>query len=109
MYKYTLTVLGGKLDNIERLNKKSVYELRIIGRNIGVKSVTTLKKSELISKINGIQNGKPADTISKRGRRALTVGLDELFKPTVNNRQIQLIEKAFSEFKEQIIKIIENG
>ena len=33
------------------LEKESIVELRLIGKNLGVKSVTTYKKAELLEKI----------------------------------------------------------
>ena len=41
----------------KELSKKSIHELRILGRSIGVKSVTTLKKEELIEQIISVDNG----------------------------------------------------
>ncbi|MBE5746360.1 MAG: hypothetical protein E7359_03630 [Clostridiales bacterium] len=51
-------------------NEFSIYDLRDIGRNRGVKSPTQLKKHDLIVEILNIENGKkePHVKTSKQGR-----------------------------------------
>lgn len=47
-----------------------IYELRKLAREIGVKSPTSLKRAELIEKINAIETGKELPCImqTRRGR-----------------------------------------
>ena len=43
--------------NEEKLQKLGIFELRAIGREIGVKSPTTYKRDELIKNIENIEKG----------------------------------------------------
>ena len=52
------------------MRQMSIYELRNVARQVGVLSPTTLKKEELISKVNAILSGeiKPEIPKSRQGR-----------------------------------------
>lgn len=56
----------------EKLDSLGIYELRTLARQIGVYSPTTLKKAEIIEKINNIITGKekPIERKTKQGRPA---------------------------------------
>lgn len=45
-----------------------IYELRKLAREIGVKSPTSLKRAELIEKINAIETGKELPFIKKTNK-----------------------------------------
>lgn len=63
----------------ETLEKMGIYELRALGREVGISSPTVLKRDELISQIQAIQNGelKPQPK-SRRGRPAKEfINIDE--------------------------------
>ena len=57
---------------VEKLNTLGIYELRTIARQIGVYSPTTLKKGEIIEKIQNIISGKEKPFVrkTKQGRPA---------------------------------------
>ena len=42
--------------NIEDLDSKNIFELRLLAKEFGIQSPTKLKKDELIEKINKIAN-----------------------------------------------------
>ena len=52
----------------QNLQQLSIYELRTIARQIGVKSPTTKKHSELVESILKIQNGEERAFSTKKGR-----------------------------------------
>ena len=54
----------------EELEKCSVFEVRVIGRRLGVKSPTSCRKNEIIDRILAIQEGdeKPQFNSNSRGR-----------------------------------------
>ena len=65
-----------KEEILPHLDKLSIYQLRTIGRRIGVHLPTTLKKKDLIQKITAIACGeeKPCVKTSNRGRPAKLIG-----------------------------------
>lgn len=55
--------------NMHDLEKCSIYELRIIARNLGVKSPTTKRHLKLVDEINKILKGDIAPNFyTKKGR-----------------------------------------
>ena len=62
----------------EELYDFDIYSLRYLGRNIGVKAPTSLKKAELIENILSVQNGKIPPYTTKRGRPVLHKKLSPL-------------------------------
>ena len=98
------------MSSLEELNKKSIYELRVLGRALGVKSVTTLKKDALIQTMIDIEKGIVEPMYSKRGRPALSV---ELYKPApktiLTRKQRTLINQAFNRFKKEVFTIIDDN
>ena len=94
------------MTNYEELN---IYELRQIARNIGVYSPTTLKRKDLIDKIEKIKNGElnPYIRKSKQGRPAknltnLTVDVNNL--TTEKKKEIISCTDNFNNVK----RVIEN-
>lgn len=60
-----------------KLDKYSIYELRILGRKIGVEKATSLKKARLIEEIDLILSNRKAPFVKKKeGRPAKEFRLD---------------------------------
>lgn len=99
--------------NKEKLSKKSIYELRIIGRDLGVKSPTALKKQELIYAIIERNLNLTEPHFTKRGRPPITTSQTQenlLQKAKVLEKirlsAIKQIEKVLEKAKTEITKII---
>ena len=71
----------------KELSKKSIHELRILGRSIGVKSVTTLKKEELIEQIISVDNGTQKPFLATKVAPHLKVKVKILTSTTNRLRQ----------------------
>ena len=84
---------------------KSLHELRIIGRKLGVKSVTTLKKNDLIENIIDISTGDKKPTFTKQGRKpyAYTNGNIEFSK-----EKIKIINEILDKAKKEILDLLNN-
>ena len=81
----------------EGLNEFNLYSLRELGREIGVKAPSSLKKAELIENILSVQNGKIAPHVTKKGRPALPK------KPTPTEEEIkQIIRKIVEDGREKL-------
>ena len=90
----------------QTLNNKSIYELRIIGRELGVKKPTTLKKQTLIKAILDMQLGKDKPTFSNRGRPPITNKIENENSQTVKNEIITKIDKILENAKKDILQIL---
>ena len=90
--------------NKTELNKLSLHSLRIIGRDIGVKSVSTLNKQTLIEKIERIEQGKDAPYFSKKGRPPLSIAQSTTATPT--QEQLIYIDNLINKLRLEIISII---
>ena len=80
--------------SVEKLNSLGIYELRTIARQIGVYSPTTLKKGEIIEKIQNIITGKekPSDKKSKQGRPAKGITkLNDIMDIFIPQKQVNLL------------------
>ena len=90
------------MTNIE-LSKKSLHELRILGRKIGVKSVSTLKKQDLIENIIDITNGNKQPSFNNRGRKPCISTSD---KVSITEEKLYLIERLLDKTKKEILDIL---
>ena len=90
------------MTNIE-LSKKSLHELRVLGRKVGVKSVSTLKKQALIENIIDITNGIKQPSFNNRGRKPCISTSD---KVSINQEKLFLIEKLLDKTKKEILEIL---
>lgn len=87
---------------MEELLQKPLYELRLIGREIGVKSPTSLTKKELVEKIIEIKKGKQKPVFSKKGRPSYIVcDMDKL-----NKKVLDKIDKILENAKKEIIDLL---
>ena len=91
--------------NKETLNKKSIYELRMIGRDLGVKSPTALKKQQLIDSILERNLNLIEPHSSKRGRPPLQATLNS--QTFLQNDAI--LENLRLKILNQVEKVIENA
>ena len=78
----------------DNLIKMSIYPLRKIGKDLGVKSPCVLNKKELIETILGIQDGKIKPVSSKRGRPTLNSNYQSVENDKKNKEQKEKIEVA---------------
>ena len=85
------------------LSKKSLHELRILGRKIGVKSVSTLRKIDLIQNILDISGGNRQPIFSNRGRKPCISTSD---KVSITEEKLFLIEKLLDKTKKEILGIL---
>ena len=86
-----------KKDNLKQM---SVYPLRKIGKDLGVKSPTSLKKNELIESILDIQSGKIKPVSSKHGRPSL----NSEYKSLENNKKEKEQKEKIEVVKELLVK-----
>ena len=80
----------------EELTEFNLYSLRELGREIGVKAPTSLKKAELIENILNVQSGKTPPYVTKKGRPALPKT-----RPT-DQEMRQIIRKIVEEGREKL-------
>ena len=85
------------------LMHKSLYELRIIGRKLGVKSVTTLKKNELIENIIDISTGDKKPIFTKQGRKPYDYANSNL---KISKEKIKIIEEMLNRTKKEILDLL---
>ena len=90
------------MTNIE-LSKKPLHELRVLGRKIGVKSVSTLKKQDLVENIIDITNGIKQPSFNNRGRKPCISTSD---KVSITEEKLFLIEKLLDKTKKEILYIL---
>ena len=88
--------------NRKELNNKPLYELRCIGRHIGVKAASSLSKSDLIEKILEIENGITTPTFTNKGRPSMAYTKKTYFNPCV----LKKIDKILNKAKEEIISLL---
>lgn len=83
-----------------KLKNLCIYELRKLAREIGVKSPTSLKRADLIEKINSIKSGKelPYKRTTKKGRPVKQLNIK-----ISNNSEIDFLS-LFLSIKENNLK-----
>ena len=91
----------------QTLNNKSIYELRIIGRELGVKKPTTLKKQALINAILDMQLGNDTPTFSNRGRPPITNKIEKENSLAIKNEILTKIDKILENAKKDISQILD--
>ena len=99
--------------NKASLNNKCIYELRIIGRELGVKAPTTLKKKALINAILNRLENKTQPFFSNRGRPPISnVNTEQAdLKEQVENIKANALKQVkiiFDKAQKDIIKVFDN-
>ena len=91
----------------EELQYLTIHELRIIGRKLGVKHPTMLRKKELINEIINCDKGLIVDKpISRRGRKA-HAGKSAILKQVKTDcKIIDEVEKILNNAKNEIISLL---
>ena len=91
----------------EELQKMSLYQLRNIGRELGVKATTKHVKSILIDKIFEVYSGKKEPTFTKRGRPPFK---QELFVVKIDEYYLKLqkLEEILSKTNKEIAELFNN-
>lgn len=93
---------------MSELEKKTLAELKKIGLEMGLKSISGLKKSELIEKIEGKQlsmeqTAKPTETASDFSQTKI----DE--KAEISQEQTEREKQTFEEMGEGILEVLPDG
>ena len=92
------------------LNEYSFTYVRKIGRNIGVKSPTSMTKDKIIDCILAIQKGEMQPVFTKRGRPAKTISPVnehfELQKKYSEKERQRLLKEKVSKYLEKLKKEI---
>ena len=90
----------------EELSKCCLFTLRQIGREIGVKSPTSLTKNALIEQIIKVDNGEIKPYFSKVGRKHLNDEYDKIIEKKNDREEFLLeLEKLTLEYREKITKL----
>ena len=91
--------------NKDDLEKMALVDLRIIGRAVGVKSPTSLKKSELVTEILLVVNGEKPSLKSEGGRPvvARVVLPDEPLQKLIEKKQEPINLKRFEKRLDRIL------
>ena len=91
----------------EELQKMSLYQLRILGRELGVKGVTKHVKAVLIEKILEVYSGKVEPTFTKRGRPPFKV---QLFVDNIDEyfNKMRKLEEILSKTNKEIAELFSN-
>lgn len=85
--------------NEEYLKDKTIYDLRTLARELGVKHPSMLKKEELIDNIIKINNGLINSSYEKRGRKP---------RSKLDFSIVKVEKKGLTEYqKEAIFQLIE--
>ena len=93
--------------NRSELENKSLHELRTIGRKIGVKSVTTLRKKLLINAILDVSNGKIEPYFSTRGRPAYSSDIKNNSRnKQISQNDLKKINMELKNLKKLIIELL---
>ena len=96
----------------EQLQKLSVYDLRNVAREIGVKAPTTLTKQALIEEILQIESGKKQPSApTKRGRpikNYIDNNADKILSDIREKQAIkkQIIDCILKEIEEKLYEIL---
>ena len=91
------------------LEHMGIYDLRQLGRRVGVKSPTTMKKRELITQIKAINSGNVTPYRATRGRPPLE-RIEELKTSALQNHTINLetLHKMIVDFESRLIKLLKS-
>ncbi len=93
---------GAHMTKNELLHK-SLYELRIIGRKLGVKSVTTLKKYDLVKYIMDISTGDKKPVFTNQGRKPYSYTNSNL---EFSKEKIKIIDEILDRAKKRNFRFI---
>lgn len=84
----------------------SIYQLRTMARECGVKAPTMMKKEQLINEILSVKNKEKEPYFSNRGRPSIqkTVYTDDSM--AIINEKMERVECVLEECKKEILKIL---
>ena len=93
----------------EELQYLTLYELRVIGRELGVKHPTMLNKKELIDAIISCKNNENTPrNIETRGRKARAGKTNIVITSTIDIKTINKIDKILTKAKKDILNLLTN-
>ena len=93
--------------NKEYLEDKTIYDLRTLARELGVKHPSMLKKKELIDNIIKINNGLINSSNEKRGRKPRSkLDFSIVEKKGLTEYQKEEIFNLIEKLKQDIINLI---
>lgn len=87
----------------KKLNKYGLMQLRIYAKNIGVKAPTAYTKTELIKKIEQVENGIVPPHFTDKGRPQINTFVD--FDKTKNEEDISDIQIENLEVRKKILEL----
>ena len=95
----------------EDLEKLPYYQLRNLGREVGVGGACTYKKAELIEKIISVCSGRVEPIFPKSGRPVIPVvdltdipkSIKKMEKKTID---LEEVEKIIDDFKNKLLKLL---
>ena len=87
----------------DEFSQKSIHELRILGKKIGVNRAYMLRKNDLIQDILDIYSGKKQPTFSNRGRKPYPKNDTA---PIFDEKKLYLIERLLDKTKKEILDIL---
>lgn len=91
----------------KQLEEFSIHDLRVIGRNVGVKAPTAMRKDQLIQAILSIKSGCGKPSFSGRGRPSLRIlGDTQKVLPKANKLE-QQVDLILDEIKKLIMSLAE--
>lgn len=92
----------------QELEKLSLFSLRGLGRRVGVKSVTTLVKKELIQEILDISSGEKAPYFTTKGRPAKYFTAEDITDEIKKNQeQIEKLKFKKEDKLKFIMRVVE--
>ena len=86
------------------LERKNIYSLRVIGREIGVRAPSALKKQNLIENILSVQSGKIVPHFAKSGRPSMDI--EQIERKEKKKQFVDLEKELYKILKETQEKII---
>ena len=81
----------------------SIYELRCIGKDIGVKAPTSLVKADLVDAIINVQSGLVKPYVAKRGRPSIVTPKEKILISKAKINVIEIIDRVLEKVKEELI------
>ena len=89
----------------EELRLKPIYELRVVGRDVGVKSPTSCNKDTLIEKILAVVSGKEKPFFTQKGRPPYCLKT-KVEKRGLSIETIEQVDKILENAKQEIIRLL---
>ena len=94
----------------EELKTKSIHELRIYARKVGVARCTTIPKAKLIDEILDVESGVKKASYSKKGRPPINKQVESIIeKKHLTESERAKLELLFINFKRDVFSVLDGG